>query len=295
MSDSASTLSQPQIFKVVHSEENHETLGSDTGGIKSEANKRKIGFLDLPGEPRNAIYKYLIIIVRPTSVRCSYTVLMHHRSASQASNKHAAPANGDLALTQTCRRLREEYLPMYTRFDKVYISLTELLDFLKHSGLQKKPVFPYGDIRIYIQPLSLDKFKSSGIDITPLLHLYKRYPELHLEFCIGTNSAYTLAFMRQFGNNERWLETFERRVESVLLYPSCLSVRLNVEIIIASNQWDIWPGPERTNAMLLRYAGLDSLADRQRLTIRRGKPIVGRQMWPRYTYNSNMGQKVVKH
>ncbi|CAN9359219.1 hypothetical protein CC77DRAFT_300428 [Alternaria alternata] len=59
--------------------------------------------LELPGELRNRIYDF---VQEPDQVRLVYKPSLHHKQVEQTSQQF-------FGLTQVCRKLRVEYLPIY--------------------------------------------------------------------------------------------------------------------------------------------------------------------------------------
>jgi len=163
---------------------------------------------------------------------------MHHTTSLHSSPSHRAPIDWlhqwreDLGLTQTCRQLREEYLPIYNAHTNILITLARLADFAKVLNASETPVFPSGKIRILTEVASQSQQDRSAFNIVPILRLYKLYPDLPLTIDTGVSLSRMLTGLGNFGDYDI---TFGTKIESVLVYPRTADKDPEVRIKVV---WD---------------------------------------------------------
>lgn len=123
-------------------------------------------------------------------------------------------------------------------------------------------MFPSGDICIRTE--RANNSRGDAYNITPLLALYKRYPDLPLSFRIGRNAAHNLNVLRDFRGIELWCETFEDKVEAVELRARRLGEAAYIVVALkADPRWKLTDKEvNKWMTALLRRAELSELRGR---------------------------------
>ncbi|KAJ8116483.1 hypothetical protein OPT61_g2108 [Boeremia exigua] len=137
--------------------------------------------LTIPGELRNRIYRALL--THKTSLRNDDLPRLVPRRGSDnvstraATNDWTGCQRNAYGLTQCCRQIRKELLPMYRTHTKIRIDIRNLQDYLfdiiHHKTSNSTQI--HGNI-------SIDLTKACRIDFRDVLLLRDSAPNLHLEF-----------------------------------------------------------------------------------------------------------------
>ncbi|XPS72762.1 hypothetical protein M3J09_004922 [Ascochyta lentis] len=212
--------------------------------LGSVAKMTRIPLLDLPGEIRNRIYKFA---VEKQPIFLSHITSKPLEELSKDRSEHCQQFFG---LTQVCRQIRSEYLPLYRSRTKVTCralphNVYDYIDtFLKRSGVKDEDVV--GDLIIDFKAGRLQ-----SINIKPLLQLSKKAKHFsvrikdNLQFCGNNEPKWNLEelvdqilFVKNKPAFSNWLETavfaLELTSDDEYLFIG------DIAFFINGTQWEPW-------------------------------------------------------
>ncbi|KAH6625852.1 hypothetical protein C7974DRAFT_396835 [Boeremia exigua] len=157
----------------------HDAYVLSSGGVSVLA---KIGLLTIPGELRNRIYEALLCCDPPVDNDSLPRLVPRSNSDNVSAPTHPSYWAGfqrqAYGLTQCCRQVRKELLPMYRENTKIRIDIWDLKNYLAkviQPATTADPELLYGNI-------SIDVTSPCRIDLQDLLLSHNCAPHLHLEF-----------------------------------------------------------------------------------------------------------------
>jgi len=122
----------------------------------------------IPPELRNMSYAHLS---REVETHCATTVSVVHQTSlhDPAASTWTNQLRSDLALTQSCRQLRAEYLPLYIQHTVIFIFVRKFIEYTKNTDTSIPPVFPSRTVAIGLPPLPsrTDRLFQPAIDTIP--------------------------------------------------------------------------------------------------------------------------------
>lgn len=133
-------------------------------------------------ELRNKIYDYL---AEDEVDREEITIRLRHSAQGRRSRRTSSNPrfpDSSLSLTQTCRQIRQEYLPMIQRARSVRVPLDQLHDYLDTFHPPEDPADPHLRPSGNIEPFWSDIAFPDPIDILSLAKIVHGSPDLHIRF-----------------------------------------------------------------------------------------------------------------
>ncbi|KAH7093556.1 hypothetical protein FB567DRAFT_176069 [Paraphoma chrysanthemicola] len=178
--------------------------------------------LDIPGEVRNRIYEVARKGFAPT-VTLRSPFLDYSDEDDVPPNPYVS--RPFLGLTQTCRQIRTEFLPIYFRTLDVCLDYSDVYDYLAafiwQGQLNEGPKFDEFNICLSndIQTLyGHTENTYERMNIAPLLRLYKTMPDFDLGF-IDNHDFHTSLILKKVmnRNNEVWWDYMFKAVSRIHL------------------------------------------------------------------------------
>jgi len=138
-----------------------------------------------------------------------------------------------LGLTQTCRQIRAEFLPMYMDNLHVVISCTHVDKYVDLFVLQGKQAEEVEHAQCSMSILATDQdtnFRIEGInvDLLPLLRLCSANPDIQVDICSGVNRTTHLHQVLRF--SDEWWDFLEQDITGISLRPKSKRMYLNITV-----------------------------------------------------------------
>ncbi|KAH4214234.1 hypothetical protein HBI25_214030 [Parastagonospora nodorum] len=215
--------------------------------IPEQLSNSGLGFLDLPAELRNWVYDYVAHDDDPDD----RPPTLHYRphAGPQTHTTSRAPLRQGFALTQTCRLIRYEYLPIYQSHARVACSFQSLRACcIDKDGSGAQLVLPLGktsvEYRMKVRApdengrLGRPVYDTEETDLLAIMSAIQRTPNLHLEF---NPSIWTdIGAVLNIRDNPTWSKALDEKIQRIRLLPESVHFRPVVAFEVKEGYAEAW-------------------------------------------------------
>ncbi|EAT91104.2 hypothetical protein SNOG_01455 [Parastagonospora nodorum SN15] len=232
--------------------------------IPEQLSNSGLGFLDLPAgksktnregtllticisELRNWVYDYVAHDDDPDDRPPA--LHYHPHAGPQTHTTSRAPLRQGFALTQTCRLIRYEYLPIYQSHARVACSFQSLRACcIDKDGSGPQLVLPLGktsvEYRMKVRApdengrLGRLVYDTEETDLLAIMSAVQRTPNLHLEF---NPSIWTdIGAVLNIQDNPTWSKALDEKIQRIRLLPESVHFRPVVAFEVKEGYAEAW-------------------------------------------------------
>jgi hypothetical protein len=195
-------------------------------------------------ELRNEVYKYVSEKVTSTRAGTAQPISVSQRlpKAKSATNDSEIDWTNiirqDLVLTQTCRQVRTEYLPIYSSHTALIAMCSNPVDIV---NAVKGVMLPLLSGTVTFR----DRAAPVRVNVTSSLNCVAPDPDCRPNFCIGKRPTRNLAILRAFCNDTTRSARFVEQVHSVTVHTGLYAdAKVVITIKFEHGEWWKRHGPK---------------------------------------------------